>query len=158
MKRTKFFSLVLAVFLSCFNPSVIFSQENITGAPDFTLPSIEGVEHTLSQFQGKNPVLLVFFATWCPPCNREVPHLVEIENQYGGRGLKILAVNIAEPQETVERFIQEKEINYTVLLDRKGKVADQYHVTGIPANFLIDKQGEVVFEGHRPPENIEDVL
>ena len=150
--RVRWFSLFLLALLIS-TTTAAFGQTQ-----DFTLPSVTGQTHTLSQYQGKNPVLLVFFATWCPPCNREVPHLVDLQKTYGGRGLKILAVDVAESEDAVRQFVREKEINYTVLLDPKGETADQYHVNGIPTNILIDKNGEVKFEGHSIPKNIEDVL
>lgn len=125
---------------------------------DFTLNSTAGESHKLSQYQGKNPVLLVFFATWCPPCNREVPHLVELQKKYGDKGLKILAVDIDEPRDLVNEFIKEKGINYTVLLDEGGQVAETYNVSGIPTNILFDKKGDVRYAGHALPRHIEDVL
>lgn len=133
--------------------------QNVSGkAPDFTLSSMTGESHQLSQYQGKNPVLLVFFATWCPPCQREVPDLIELQNKYAGKGLKIFAVNVNEPQDVVEQFAREKGINYTVLLDSDAAVADQYEVRGIPTNVLIDRKGDIQFIGHSIPGNIEEVL
>lgn len=128
------------------------------GYQDFTLISNSGESVTLSQFKGKNPVLLVFFATWCPPCNREVPRLIEMQDKYIAKGLKILAVDIDEPADLVNQFIQQKGINYTVLLDHGGQIAEKYKVSGIPTNILFDRQGRVKYVGYTVPDKIEDVL
>jgi len=125
---------------------------------DFTLTSSGGETHQLSQYQGQSSVLLVFFATWCPPCIREVPDLIKLQDKYGDKGLKILAVDIDEPRNLVEGFIKNKGINYTVLLDQGARVAEIYDVRAIPMNILIDKKGEVKYVGHALPKNIEDVL
>ncbi len=125
---------------------------------DFMLHSLSGETVTLAQFKGNNPVLLVFFATWCPPCKREVPQLKEMQNKYADRGLKILAIDIDEPNDIVREFVKEKGINYTVLLDEGAQVAEMYDVSGIPTNILFDRDGNVRHAGHALPSNIEDVL
>lgn len=157
MKNHKLLTVLLAGFL-LLHSGMASARMSGVSYQDFTLTSVSGESVTLSQFKGSNPVLLVFFATWCPPCNREVPHLVELQNKYGSKGLKIVAVDIDEPKDLVSQFVQEKGINYTVLLDQGGQIAEKYKVTGIPMNILFDKQGEVKHAGNAPPRNIEDVL
>ncbi|MBI4398044.1 MAG: TlpA family protein disulfide reductase [Candidatus Omnitrophica bacterium] len=125
---------------------------------DFSLNSIEGKSVSLSGFKGKNPVLLVFFATWCPPCRREVPELIELEKQYASKGLEIVAINVDEPLDTVQKFAAQQGINYTVVLDPGARVTEMYHVQGIPMNILFDQEGHVRHAGHGLPPSIEDVL
>ena len=157
MKNSKLLTLLLAGFL-LLHSGMASARMSGVKYEDFTLTSVAGESVTLSQYKGKNPVLLVFFATWCPPCKREVPHLVGLQNQYADKGLKILAIDIDEPGDLVNQFIEENGINYTVLLDQGGEIAEKYKVTGIPTNILIDKQGVVKYAGNAPPRNIEDVL
>ena len=147
-------------------PALIFIQfgaaaaqkPHMASAIDFTLPSLEGKQYTLSQFKGKNPVLLVFFATWCPPCRREIPQLIDYQDRYASKGLKVMAINIDEAPDEVRTFAKGHGINYTVLLDEGAQVADKYSIRNIPTNILINKKGEVNFIGHTLPKNIEDVL
>jgi len=109
-------------------------------APDFILPSISGEEVKLSDFRGK-PVLVNFWATWCPPCRAELPYLISAHNDYADQGLVILAVDIGENLSTVKDFVEQREIPLTVLLDSKNKTARAYHIGAIPTSFLIDRQG-----------------
>ena len=78
-------------------------------AADFTLKSLEGEEFKLSSFRGKNPVYLVFWATWCPYCVKEIPRLKELYAKLAPKGLKILAINIGynDPLLRVQTFSEE---------------------------------------------------
>ncbi|MDD5084968.1 MAG: TlpA disulfide reductase family protein [Candidatus Omnitrophica bacterium] len=126
--------------------------------PDFSLMDTDGKAITMSSFKGKSPILIVFFATWCPPCRREVPELIKIYDKYSKRGLRILAVNIQETPDRVKGFMDKEGINYLVLIDSTGQIAKQYGITGIPTAILIDKKGDVKYRGHSLPDKIEEVL
>lgn len=109
-------------------------------APDFQLPNLEGQPISLSHFRGK-PVLVNFWATWCPPCRYEMPYIQEVFDEWSGNGLVVLAINIGESPSTVKDFIQSGNFSFPVLLDTKQDVALKYNVRGIPATFFIDKDG-----------------
>ena len=111
-------------------------------APDFTLSSLERQDISLSDFQGK-PVLLSFWATWCPPCRAQKPHLIAAYNDFADQGLVILGVNMREGRAHVKEYVAQKGIPFPILLDANGEVARLYQVRGIPAMFLIDRQGIV---------------
>ena len=111
-------------------------------APDFTLLSLDGQDISLSDFQGK-PVLLVFGATWCPPCRAQKPYLIAAYNDFADQGLVILGVNIREGRAHVKEYVAQKGIPFPILLDANGEVAHLYQVRGIPAMFLIDREGIV---------------
>jgi len=121
--------------------------------PDFTLPDQNGKEVSLRQFIGKKPVLLAFWATWCPHCNEAVPRInrMNADLSPGGK-LQILALDYMESEKKVTAFIAAKRISYTVLMDRRGGVARKYHVVGIPTYILIDRSGNVVFRGYEIPD------
>lgn len=110
-------------------------------APDFTLLSLDGQDVSLSDFQGK-PVLLTFWATWCPPCRAQKPYLIIAYNNFTDQGLVVLGVNIGESPSLVREYVARKGIPFSILLDTE-EVADLYQVGGIPATFLIDRQGIV---------------
>jgi peroxiredoxin len=110
-------------------------------APDFTLTDINGKSHKLSDYRGKD-VLLIFWATWCPPCRVEIPHLKELRKTTGQSDLAMLAIS-NEQVEKVRAFAAEAQMNYTVLTDR-GNLPSPYNtVSAIPSSFFIDRQGRI---------------
>jgi len=116
---------------------------------DFILPEPGGGQVSLSQFIGKKPVLLVFWATWCAICKEEVPVINRMHSDPpGSGGLQILALDFMESEKKVSAFIKNNQVAYPVLLDRHGKVARKYRVVGIPTFILIDRDGKVVYRDH----------
>lgn len=107
---------------------------------DFTLPDMSGTPVTLSQTSG--PILLNFWASWCPPCREEIPSLNMLQRQFPG--LTILAVSSRESHNTVVRFMEKTPIQFRVLVDEKGAVSDLYRIRFIPQTFLVDRTGKVV--------------
>jgi len=115
-------------------------------APDFTLADLAGKEHKLSDYRGKN-VLLVFWATWCPPCRREIPGLIELRKTVGEDKLAMLAIS-NEELDLVKKFVAQAKINYTVLLDKGNMpkpfgVMRIYTTIGIPCSFFINPEGKI---------------
>jgi peroxiredoxin len=111
---------------------------------DFTLTDLEGKPWTLKSLQGK-VVLVNFWATWCPPCRKEMPDLDRLYQQFRAQGLVILAIS-DEDVSKVKPFIAEKGISYTVLLDPGRKVNTLFHVMGIPKTFIYDRSGKLAAE------------
>jgi peroxiredoxin len=121
--------------------------------PGFTLPDQNGKEVSLRQFIGKTPVLLAFWATWCPHCVEAVPRINRINADLSPGGkLQILALDYMESEQKVTAFIAANRISYTVLMDRRGGVARKFHVVGIPTYILIDRRRNVVFRGYEIPD------
>lgn len=115
-------------------------------APDFTLTNLDGEEVTLSDLQGKN-VLLNFWATWCPPCEAEMPHLQKYYDTYAEKdNVEIIGVNVTYAKEKIERvkqFVEGYQLTFPILLEPTKEVADQYEVFTIPSTFMIDVEGNV---------------
>ncbi len=110
-------------------------------APDFTLADLAGKEHKLSDYRGKN-VLLVFWATWCSPCRREIPGLIELRKTVGEDKLAMLAIS-NEELDLVTKFVPQAKINYTVLTD-PGALPGPYNtINSIPCSFFIDPEGKI---------------
>ena len=109
-------------------------------APDFQLPNLEGQSISLSDFRGK-PVLLNFWATWCPPCRFEMPFIQLIFGESSDTGLVVLAIDIGEAPDKVKDYLQSGNYSFPVLLDTNQAVALDYNVRAIPTTFLIDKDG-----------------
>lgn len=116
------------------------APETSNKAPDFELPGLDGKPASLSDFRGK-PVLLNFWATWCPPCRAEMPYIQEIYEEWSGKGLVVLAINIGENPSKVGEFMESFFLSFPVLLDEDSKVSNEYNVRAIPTTFFIDKNG-----------------
>ncbi len=109
---------------------------------DFTLTDLSGKPWHLRDLKGQ--VLLVnFWATWCPPCRKEMPDLQALYDKYKGQGFLVLSIS-DEESATVVPFIAEKKITYPVLLDPGRKVNDAFMVEGIPKSFVYDREGKLV--------------
>jgi peroxiredoxin len=111
---------------------------------DFTLTDLQGKTWTLSTLRGK-VVLVNFWATWCPPCRKEMPDLESLYNRFKDQGLIILAIS-DEEAEKVQPFIAERKITYPVMLDPGRKVNELFQVDGIPKSFVYNREGKLVTE------------
>jgi len=111
-------------------------------APDFTLSTVDGKQVSLSQFKGK-PVIINFWATWCPPCRLEMPALEEISRQAADQGFVLLAVDQEEDAATVSSFLTQNHYDYLSVLDLDGSVSTMYQVSGIPTSIFVDAKGIV---------------
>ena len=109
---------------------------------DFTLTDLGGTSWTLKSLRGK-VVLLNFWATWCPPCNRELPDMQALYEKYKDQGLVVLAVT-DEEQSKVLPFIAKRKLTYPVLLDPNRKVNEEFGIEGIPKTFVYDRDGKLV--------------
>jgi peroxiredoxin len=109
---------------------------------DFTLTDLNGKSWTLKDLKGK-VVLLNFWATWCPPCRKEMPDLETLYRRFGPQGLVILGID-DEEAEKVKPFITQQGVTYTVLLDPGRKVNTLFGIEGIPKTFVYDRNGRIV--------------
>lgn len=108
---------------------------------DWTLTNLQGEQVTLSAFQGR-PVLLVFWATWCPYCKKLLPGIAELNEQYEAKGLKVIAVNIKEDWKP-EVYWRNHEYQFDAVL-AGDDVANIYGISGTPGLVFIDPQGKVL--------------
>lgn len=122
--------------------NVAFTSWFGKNAPDFTVKDVEGNEQKLSNYQGRD-VLVVFWATWCPACNLEIPHLIELRKKLEEDKLVILAISNESP-ELLRQYAATKKINYKVVsADISTLPAPFSNVSSIPATFFIDGQGTI---------------
>jgi cytochrome c biogenesis protein CcmG/thiol:disulfide interchange protein DsbE len=115
-------------------------------APDFTLDKYGGGSLTLSDYLGK-VIILDFWATWCPPCRQEIPDFVQLQNDYGSRGLVVIGVSLDRDGETAVRpYADEIGINYPVVYGFiRPEVGDSYGgIPSIPTTFFINQKGDIV--------------
>jgi peroxiredoxin len=128
-------------------------------APDFTLYDIYQNAYILSDYKDKQPVLLLFWTTWCPFCRKELKVLNGLYSGLAADGLEVLSINVGETPSTVEEFVQNYNLAYPVLLDRDNRVAGLYGLIGVPTYVLINKKGEIVFrDNYAPTREYKDLL
>jgi peroxiredoxin len=110
--------------------------------PEFTLKDLSGETWTFAELRGK-VVLVNFWATWCPPCRKEMPDLETLYGRFSSKGLVVLGISDEEGAK-VEPFIRERKISFPVLLDPGRKVNEMFVVEGIPKSFVYDREGKLV--------------
>jgi len=112
------------------------------GAPDFTLPSLDGPNLRLQEQRGQ-VVMINFWATWCGPCREEMPHLARLYDKYRPSGFTLFAVNIDEEPQKAARLAKQLGLRFPVLLDTDKKVSRLYDLSAMPSTVLIDRDGRV---------------
>ncbi len=112
-------------------------------APAFKLPLLGGGEFDLAAQKGKNIVILDFWATWCGPCRKAMPIIIESAEAYKGKNVVLIAVNQGESAEKVSKFIEGEKLKVSVALDKEMEVGNIYGATSIPRTVIIDKTGVV---------------
>ncbi len=113
-------------------------------APGFALADVRGGTVDFAEFKGK-VVLVDFWATWCPPCRRSIPHLVDLHNRYSGKGFEVVGISLDRVSpDSVASFAQTYMIPYRVLMGNQ-EVAKNWNIgSGIPVAILVNRNGEVV--------------
>ncbi len=114
-------------------------------APTFNLPDMNGKMHQLSDYLGK-PVIVSFWATWCPPCLKEIPQLNRAWDALKDEGVEMLLVNINEGKETIEAYQKKVPIHPKILRDETAGQLYNWNMIGLPAAFVIDPEGRVVYQ------------
>ncbi len=120
-------------------------------APDFTLNGLDGTPVSLSDFKGKM-VVLNFWASWCPPCRVEMPHMQRFYEEYVDKNVVVLGINLTSTEKSADAaqsFVEEQELSFPVLLDSKGDAMDTFRIVAYPTTYIIDDEGVIqqVFQG-----------
>lgn len=112
-------------------------------APDFSLSDQYNVTHTISNYKGKI-VFLNFWATWCPPCKKEMPDIEELYKEYGEnkKDIIILGVN-NEDSEKVKNFLEKNNYSFPTVSTKNNDILREYRISAFPTSYLIGKDGEV---------------
>lgn len=132
--------------LSALVPSTAHAADGIVGseAAPWTLKDLDGKEVSLSDFEGK-VVIIDFWATWCPPCRKGIPELVELQEKYGAKGLSIVGISLDQGGVApVRKFAEEYKINYPVVMGDEDVVSAYGNIQAIPTAFVIDRKGKIV--------------
>jgi peroxiredoxin len=125
-------------------------------APEFTLTALSGQQGGLSQYKGQ-VVMVNFWATWCGPCQQEMPLLDQMYKKYKPAGFTLIGVNVDKEAPAVKELLARKPVSFPVLLDPANAVSKAYHVDEMPSSVIIDRKGEIryVHRGYKPGDENE---
>ena len=128
-------------------------------APGAAVEALDGRPVDLAQYIGKSPVLLEFWATWCPVCKEMEPEMLTAVKKYGSRVKFIaVAVSVNESPDRIKRYVAKYHYTHEVVFDRDGHATDAYDVPATSYIVVIDKSGKVVYTGQGAEQNIEAAL
>ena len=141
--------LLIACLLLVVDQATAFDQslhpvEPPEPAPDFSLPDVNGDLHHMTDYLGK-PVIVNFWATWCPPCREEMPSMNRAWQVVQNEDIAMLAINVGEDEDTVFTFTADYPVDFTLLLDESGEIVEQWGVLGLPTTLVVDPQGRIVY-------------
>lgn len=115
-----------------------------TAAPAFSLEGADGKQYQLADFAGK--VLVVnFWATWCPPCRKEMPSMQRMWRALQADGVELVAIDYGDEKDVVADFAAETAVEFPLLLDRKGTVLRDFNAIGLPTTYVIDRSGKLAY-------------
>jgi peroxiredoxin len=121
----------------------IIEVPHIPPPVDFSLLDINGQQFTLSDFKGKI-VFLNFWTTWCPECRIEMPSMEKLYKRLSSQDFTMIAVNLQEPALRVKTFLKKYPLTFSILLDSKGKIGQQFGIRAVPTTFILDKNGGII--------------
>ncbi|MEJ8544723.1 TlpA family protein disulfide reductase [Brevibacillus borstelensis] len=115
-------------------------------APDFKGISLQGEEMSLAQHEGK-PVFLNFWASWCPPCQAEMPDLNALYKTYGEQ-VAFFGINttLNDSEEAARDFAGLYQVEYPIVIDPKGEISKEYQIIAMPTSFILDAKGKIVYK------------
>ena len=128
-----------------------FEARAATLAPELKAQDLAGAQKSLADYRGK-VVLLNFWASWCPPCLREVPSMERLLVKMAGRPLAIVALDSAETADEVNGFLSRMKLGFPILLDPDGSNTKRWKVFALPTTFLLDAEGQVRYVLTGPTE------
>ncbi len=114
-------------------------------APDFSLMDLDDNIHTLKKYAGQ-PLIVNFWATWCPPCREEMPSMERAWQTIEQEGIAMIGINVGEDFDTVFGFTSEIDLSFPLLLDTDGKATEAWPIRGLPTTYVINPKGEIIYE------------
>jgi len=128
-------------------PIFVYSQEVGSKAPDFSAKDLNGNNIKLSEIKDK-VIVLDFWASWCIPCKKSMPHLADLYNKLKDTSFTIIGINLDDDKNKINSFKESIgiEIPFSIIHDKESKLPELYNVEGMPTTIIIDKQGTIKFK------------
>jgi thiol-disulfide isomerase/thioredoxin len=146
-------------FLLCFMllTSTLLAAQDGQHLIPFKGTDLDGQVLDLQQSIGNRPVMIIFWASWCPTCKTEVPKINQLADKFRSRGMDFIAVNVGinDSVERAKAFVQQTEMSYPVLFDASGTIAQRYRLQGVPTIIIADKNGVIRFKNYTAPDITE---
>lgn len=134
-------------------PGILTTGQEAVGqvrpAPDFDVTLFSGQTRRLSELRGR-PVVVNFWASWCPPCRDEAPIFERVWRDYQGKGVEFIGLDIWDTETEAKKFLERYSLTYPNAPDPRGKTAVEYGVFGIPETFFVDREGQIVRRWNGP--------
>ncbi|NQS72358.1 MAG: TlpA family protein disulfide reductase [Desulfobulbaceae bacterium] len=158
--RTTALSLVMAIFFFTVLTGQLVANEREVMLIPFKGYDLNGNPIDVATSIGNKPVMLIFWASWCPTCRTEVPKLNKLVEQYAERGMEFVGVNVGfnDSYRRAKKFAQKTGMIYPNLFDATGVIGEQYGLQGVPTVVIADKKGLIRFYGHSTPDISEEVF
>ncbi len=126
----------------------------------FIAKDLDGNTINLSQYIGKNPIMLVFWASWCPSCKAEVPKVNALVEKYSSQGMKFFSINIGanDSVRRATKYAKKIGMNYPIIFDEQQEITNQYRIMGVPTIIIADSKGTIQYWNHGVPNITDDVF
>lgn len=128
-----------------------YSQKN--NLSQVNLKTYEGADFRLSDYLGKQVIVINFWASWCPSCITEIPELHQLKKDHPNA--LYIGINAGERKSKVKRFLKKYKFNYIILMDKNRLISKSLGVESLPQTFVISKKKIITFRGHRPPKSLK---
>ncbi len=135
-------TVLLTVLCTSVYANNLKAVEKKVASPPLMLNDMQGKLHDLEQYKGK-VVLVQFWGTYCPPCRKEMPSMNRLMEKMDDTPFAILAINMGEPEGTVQTFVDEVKPEFTILLDPNGDSIGNWKIFAAPSNFIISPDGKI---------------
>ena len=132
----------IGLFLASFRPASLPGTPMAVPLPAVTVTDLAGQTVNLADLRGR-PVLINFWATWCPPCREEMPALERVERKWAERGAAVIVINFEEDKATIRRYLAENGLSLRVFQDSSGEVAQKLDITYLPTTLFVDGTGVI---------------
>ncbi|MCP4404336.1 MAG: TlpA family protein disulfide reductase [bacterium] len=153
----------IVTILTIFCVLMLFANTGMAVQVGDNAPQFEALTLTETTFDsaamiGEKPLLLVFWATWCPVCKEEIPKLKEMYSTFAPQGLEVLAVNVGinDSAAKATRYVEKYDISYPVFFDEGSQITKQFEVQGTPTIIIVDVHGVVRYRSSEVPEDLAE--
>ncbi|MCA9401670.1 MAG: TlpA family protein disulfide reductase [Candidatus Omnitrophica bacterium] len=155
-----FVLLMLAFSIPPAHSQFYFFENPLVGeeSPDFTLSTLLGKRLTFSQYRGKHPAILFFWATWCPHCREALKEINKDPSQFEKQGVKLVLIDMGEEKNIVKRYTDKNNIQMDVWLDEASELAEPYALVGMPTFVFVNQDGIVKEVLHELPDDYLDIV